>query len=1183
MSQKNTLFSYFGQPTKRKSTEQNTCNGEQKLNGTDSKRSRDSVHSPSEKKESLKNGVSDSPPEKKMCLGNGSPAGVRHLNSPRTPAERVRSVKESSPASSGPKKKFRRVINGGDSSEDSDVEQETASSLENVGKKPDASEMKLTVDSALDGYKRTHNTSVTEAAADSEKECAEKNISLGHTEKSASKQSANGDKGEAETTDEWTHLKLEFLKPENIRDADKRKPSDPNYNAKTLFVPESFKRTLTPAMRQWWEIKSNNFDSVIFFKVGKFYELYHMDAVVGFEELGLAYMKGEHAHSGFPEMAFGKFSADLIHKGYKVARVEQTETPEMMEQRCSSSAKKTTKYDKVVRREVCQLITKGTITFGPIDVDIGGNENHYLLSITEMMGSSVPEFGVCFIDTSIGTFNFGQFSDDRHRSRLRTLLAHYPPVQVLLEKDNLSQEAQKIVGSVRTVVRKDVLLPRTEFWTAEETLVFLREGQYFGKDDDDDKSDEKDNKNKYFPEAFWQYLNSADPMGLSANSDGELAIKALGACLWYLKECVVLDRILSLKQFSSYTPVDAVLPLPQVSDEEGMVKLPETMILDGAALKNLNILGDNESLYKKLDYCVTPFGKRLLRLQVCNPLCNRAKIVAKQKAVSILLRNGDLAKEVRAIMRPLPDLERRLTKIHTFGNSDAQDTHPDERAIFYEDKIYSKRKILDFISTLNAFKAAVCVGEMFRDCKACEESLLLKKYTYTSSEYSGGIFPDMSEDLKFFEGAFDHEKARTEGVIIPEQGVDEQYDKYITAKVELETETKQYLEEQKRFFKEKVTYVGSGKKAYQLEVPEHACKRANDEYQLVSQRKGFKRYVTEETQSFLAKASNLEDLRKEAINGINKKIFQKFSSKASMWMTAVKCLAELDVLLAFAEYARNVEEETCIPKIVNASTETKPYVRLLEGRHPCISWVEKFVPNDVTIGWDDVASLVVLTGPNMGGKSTLMRQLALLVIMAQMGCHIPAASLELTLVDRIFTRIGARDDAMAGESTFYIELSETATICAHATEHSLVLVDELGRGTSTYDGCAVACAVIDRLRKMKCRTIFSTHYHLLVDSFKNMSDIYFAHMACAVENEGADDPTEEMVTFLYKFVKGVCPKSYGFNAAKLGGISTDIIRVAFKKAEELGCRAEKKKLCKKIFSKALNVNNCVDLLQSLAL
>ncbi|XP_049939729.1 DNA mismatch repair protein Msh6 isoform X1 [Schistocerca serialis cubense] len=1175
MSQKNTLFSYFGQPSKRKSTGQNPCSAEHKVNGADGKRSRDSACSPSEKKECLKNGTSDPPPEKKLCLDNGSPAGVRNLSSPRTPAGRVRSAKESPPGSSGSKKKFKRIMNGGDSSDDSDVEQDSVNSSENSYKKNSASEIKLAVDSALDGYKRNGNSDLREATSDSGKEAKEENIPLGQ----ASKQSAVGeDKGETETADEWTHLKLEFLKPENIRDADKRKPTDPNYNAKTLFVPESFKKTLTPAMRQWWEIKSNNFDSVIFFKVGKFYELYHMDAVIGFQELGLAYMKGDHAHSGFPEMAFGKFSADLIHKGYKVARVEQTETPEMMEQRCSSSAKKTTKYDKVVRREVCQLITKGTITFGPIDVDIGDNENHYLLSLTEMVGSCVPVFGVCFIDTSIGTFNFGQFSDDRHRSRLRTLLAHHPPVQVLLEKDSVSQEAQKIIGSIKSVVRKDVLLPRTEFWTAEETLVFLREGQYFTADD----VESDDNQNKYFPKAFWQYLNSADPMGLSANSEGELAIKALGACIWYLKECVVLDRILSLKQFSSYLPVDAVPPVAQVSDEEGTVKLPENMILDGAALKNLNILGDNESLYKKLDYCVTPFGKRLLRLQVCNPLCNRAKIIAKQKAVGILVRNGELAKEVRAIMRPLPDLERRLTKIHTFGNSDLHNAHPDERAIFYEDKIYSKRKIIDFISTLNAFKTAVCVGEMFRDCKACEESLLLKRYTFTASKYSGGIFPDMSEDLKFFEGAFDHEKARTEGVIIPEQGVDEQYDKYISAKLELERETKSYLEEQKRFFREKVTYVGSGKKAYQLEVPEHACKRATDEYQLVSQRKGYKRYVTEDTQSFLAKASNLEDLRKEAINGINKKIFQKFSSKTNMWMTAVKCLAELDVLLSLAEYTRNIEEETCIPRIMNVTVETKPYVRLLEGRHPCISWVEKFVPNDVTIGCDDVASLIVLTGPNMGGKSTLMRQLALLVIMAQMGCHVPAASFELTLVDRIFTRIGARDDAMAGESTFYIELSETATICAHATEHSLVLVDELGRGTSTYDGCAVACAVINRLRKMKCRTIFSTHYHLLVDSFKDMSDIYFAHMACAVENEGADDPTEEMVTFLYKFVKGVCPKSYGFNAAKLGGISTDIIRVAFKKAEELGCRAEKRKLCKKVFSSTLDVKNCISLLQTLA-
>lgn len=179
------------------------------------------------------------------------------------------------------------------------------------------------------------------------------------------------------------------------------------------------------------------------------------------------------------------------------------------------------------------------------------------------------------------------------------------------------------------------------------------------------------------------------------------------------------------------------------------------------------------------------------------------------------------------------------------------------------------------------------------------------------------------------------------------------------------------------------------------------------------------------------------------------------------------------------------------------------------------------------------------------GKSTLMRQVGLLVIMAQIGSPIPAEGARMTLVDRIFTRLGAQDDIMAGHSTFLVELSETSAILKHATVNSLVLLDELGRGTATYDGTAIAAAVVNYLADLKCLTMFSTHYHNLVDNFHKDPRITLGHMACMVENEGdTDDPTEETVTFLYKYSAGACPKSYGFNAAKLAGMPKSIIKRA---------------------------------------
>jgi DNA mismatch repair protein MSH6 len=200
-----------------------------------------------------------------------------------------------------------------------------------------------------------------------------------------------------------------------------------------------------------------------------------------------------------------------------------------------------------------------------------------------------------------------------------------------------------------------------------------------------------------------------------------------------------------------------------------------------------------------------------------------------------------------------------------------------------------------------------------------------------------------------------------------------------------------------------------------------------------------------------------------------------------------------------------------------------------------------FIPNGLELPKQD-AYLELITSANMGGKSTLMRQVGLLTIMSQLGARIPADSLKLTIVDRIFTRLGASDNIMAGQSTFLVELNETAAILQHATKNSLVLLDELGRGTSTYDGTAIATAVVNFLANVKCLTLFSTHYHNLVDNFYGDPRISCGHMACVVENENAEDVTQENVLFLYKYMEGACPKSYGFNAAKLAGMPLDIIR-----------------------------------------
>lgn len=339
-------------------------------------------------------------------------------------------------------------------------------------------------------------------------------------------------------------------------------------------------------------------------------------------------------------------------------------------------------------------------------------------------------------------------------------------------------------------------------------------------------------------------------------------------------------------------------------------------------------------------------------------------------------------------------------------------------------------------------------------------------------------------------------------------------------------------------------YFGTDRKRFQIEVPESKASKATSIYHLESARKGkdpVKRYSTDRTKDFLKRMMQLEGDKKSILNDFARKIFEKFSRNYTKYKAIVNLIAKLDVLASLAEYARN-QNTVCTPEVLEMSEPGESFLQIENGVHPLMS-SDDFIPNGIQIP-SGRAFFELITGPNMGGKSTLMRQVALLSIMAQIGSLVPAESMKLSIVDRIFTRLGANDNIMANQSTFLVELNETALILKHCTSNSLILLDELGRGTSTYDGTAIAAAVANFLANLKCRTLFSTHYHSLVDSFHGDDRINLGHMSCMVESENSDDITKENVTFLYKYTTGSCPKSYGFNAAKLAGIKLNIIRHA---------------------------------------
>uniref|UniRef100_A0A2C9JWS6 DNA mismatch repair proteins mutS family domain-containing protein n=1 Tax=Biomphalaria glabrata TaxID=6526 RepID=A0A2C9JWS6_BIOGL len=879
-----------------------------------------------------------------------------------------------------------------------------------------------------------------------------------------------------------------------------------------------------------------NKKSWLFPQVGKFYELYHMDAVTGVNELGLIYMKGEWAHSGFPEIAYNRYADALIQKGYKVARVEQTETPEMMSERCKTMGRAASKFDKVVKREICQVSTQGTKTYNYLDGDTGDATSKYILAVCEKTENKegTSSYGVCFIDTFIGTFHLGQFTDDRHLSRMRTLLAHYTPTQVLYERGRISAQTLQLFNANLTSALKEPLSPGKEFWESSKTLKTLAEEDYFQVDSGD----------VILPDVIKNMVSENDALGLTASESSDLALRSLGAIIWYLQYCLLDQELLSMRKFEEYKPKDNC---------------------DAAMNKR------------------SSFDPKLRHMW----------------SIAIRLCSGPFPSAGSIPNLPSLPLDILIfSMIHSLGSAGKSKNHPDGRAIFYEEVTYSKRKIEDFLTTIEGFRLGTKIVEKFSPSIASLKSKLLTKTVSISStgSQSGAHFPDITEDLNFFDTAFDHKKAKKDGVIVPSKGVDADYDQALDDIKSIEKELGDFLEAQKKVLNcRSLAYWGTAKNRFQIEVPESAWKNIPNSYELISSKKGAKRFRTSQINDLFRQLMDAEERKDACLKDIMRRIFHSFDERHKKWIAVVECLSVLDVLIALSNYSRAGEGDMCRPEFVLLDEDAKPMLEIRDGRHPCVSRTFEggdFIPNDTVIGTKDEtdedsdyseSQVVLVTGPNMGGKSTLMRQVGLIIIMAQMGCYVPASKCRLTPVDRIFTRLGASDRIMAGESTFYVELSETSAILRQATQHSLVLMDELGRGTATYDGTAIASAVVKELSEViKCRSLFSTHYHSLVEHFKHDSNVRLGHMACMVENENDDDPSQETITFLYKFVRGACPKSYGFNAARLASIPEEVIKCAIQKSKKFESSVESNKMFRTVW-KTTSSSDLLTLMKTVSL
>lgn len=942
--------------------------------------------------------------------------------------------------------------------------------------------------------------------------------------------------------------KFKFLGKDR-KDASGRKPTDPAYNPCTLHLPADFIKGLSGGQRQWWMFKAKHMDKVLLFKMGKFYEMFEMDAHIGAKELDLQYMKGEQPHCGFPEKNFSDNAHKLALKGYRVLVVEQTETPDQLEKR----RKETGSKDKVVMREVCAVITKGTM----VDADLTrlGGEGMAMLSIVEHVSETgSPLIGLCVVDSSTGCFQLGQFEDDPARMRLSSVLTELRPVELILPRSTLSSATSRVL---RDCTRKPLVneMNPSDLWDSEKTLKEVI-SIYSGLRSDSTKNAKENLTDEELLPNVLRYVK-----GLGEK--GKMALSAFGVCVTYLRQALLDKALLAVGRFELLPVFDALLQDPEskVLVEQGKAgvdaafrRIEPHMVLDGAALENLEVLengdgGTNGTLLAKLDHCVTPFGRRLLRAWLARPLLLEESIRQRQMAVKDLKGVAlDAVARFRKELGGLLDLERALARLYASSGSNGRNA---AKVVMYED--VGKKQVLQFTSVLRGCRSMLQAVQNFDSCLSELSSTRLRDLL----TFGKGM-PDMKSTIEHFEVAFDWSEAELSGRILPREGVDSDFDAASSVISEVESKLDAYLEEQREHFgnSSEVVYLTVGKESYQMEVPERFLAKVPRDFEVRSSRKGYRRYWSPAIKSFLQELAAGQEQRESALKDILMRLVRDFCKYNSTWLSAVQTIAELDVLISISAASVYTEGPTCTPTFSEGGQQAA-WFHAKGLRHPTVGQEFSFVPNDINLGGEHHPPFMLLTGPNMGGKSTLLRQVCLAVILAQVGADVPAEELQLAPVDQVFVRMGARDNIMAGQSTFLVELQETATMLRSATKNSLVALDELGRGTATSDGQAIAHAVLWGLTNtIGCRGIFSTHYHRLATEHATDPTVALHHMGCKVASTKGG---LEEVTFLYKLCPGACPKSYGVNVARLAGMPESILQRASARSSELESSFEQRR------------------------
>ncbi|XP_051114394.1 DNA mismatch repair protein MSH7 [Andrographis paniculata] len=801
-----------------------------------------------------------------------------------------------------------------------------------------------------------------------------------------------------------TDSKFEWLHPSRIKDANGRKLGDPLYDKKTLYIPPDALKKMSASQRQYWDVKCRYLDVVLFFKVGKFYELYEMDAEIGHKELDWKITLsgvGKCRQVGVSESGIDDAVQKLVARGYKVGRIEQLETSQQAKSRGSTS---------VIQRKLTHVLTPAT----SCDGNIGPDAIHLLAIKEDSLGrNGSTRFGFAFVDCAALKFWVGSITDDASCAALGALLVQVSPREILYESRGLSKEAQRTLKKYNlTGVAPSLLNPSDTFGEALEVESTIEKDKHFNG-----------SSNK------WNRI-------VDGIMHRNLALCALGGLISHLKRLMLNDVIRNGDIFSYEV-------------YRGFLRM------DGQTMVNLEIFNNNAdggasgTLYKYLNNCITTFGKRLLRNWMCHPLQDVEKINMRLDVVEKLMENSEIVLQIAQSLRKLPDLDRLLGRVKCSSQSSSLILLP-----LIGSKILKQR-----VKVFGTLVKGLQIGM--------------------------GMLRTLQTDELFT-------KLLSKAVTLPTLSGHDGLDKYL-AQVDA---------------------------AIDSDFPDY-------------------------------QNHNVTDSEAETLSIL----IELFMEKGAEWSQMIYAISCIDVLRSFAISAISASGAICRPtvlphsKATNSSVEAVCPILSMKGLwHPYALGENGGlpVPNDVHLGGDgsnEHPGALLLTGPNMGGKSTLLRATCLAVIIAQLGCFVPCESCTLSVADTIFTRLGATDRIMTGESTFLIECTETASVLQNATENSLVLLDELGRGTSTFDGYAIAYAVFRHLiESVKCRLLFATHYHPLTKEFASHPRVKLQHMACCF------DPTSDhhRLVFLYKLVSGASPESYGMQVAQMAGIPRPVIEAAGK-------------------------------------